>query len=135
MSKHNVGKLKAEIKVTENLHRAEKNELRETQRKVSEHDRRPEKDQSWKERSKLCDGIGSLISSVAAGKETLTRLYMARASLRGRLHLSKRIVHHSNGAKEVENWTLESQARFVEDALVDYLLPEVKAEEANKPAA
>lgn len=128
---HNIQKLKAEIRVRTNAQKAEKLELRTAQRALSEYDKRDSKDQSWQERSKLCDKVGLLVRSVASEKETLTRYYQARATLRGKLHMLKRVIHHSNGKKEIENWTIESQTRAVQDILDDHKLP---TEEA-KPAA
>lgn len=131
---HNVQKLKADILVLQNEHRSEREDLRKTQRALSELDKDPKAD--WQQRYKLCDRIGSLLRSTSSRKDELTVLYQARAALRGRLHMSKRIIHHSNGTKETEAWTVESQRKAVEHVLEGYALPEEAAGDvATKPAA
>jgi len=132
---HDVAKLKAKIASEEEAQRGLKADLRKTQRELSAHDKIPSKErkENWlRDRWTLGDGIGSLLSSVFSGKEDLTKLYMARASLRGRLHCAKTITHHSNGTKTVETWDLEKQAKAVEGLLDDYKLDE---QADAKPAA
>lgn len=50
-----------------------------------------------------------------------TRLYAARAHLRGRQHIHKRWID-KGGKKELEHWTMEMQAAYVHDFLRDYEL-------------
>ena len=133
--KYDIEKLKSDIKHAEGEQRLRKASLREAQRELSAHDKLPEKDRSWKERCSLCVSVGCLIAGVAGAKDGLTLLYQARASLCGRLHMTKRIVHRSDGTKTVEALTLESQAVVAESVLCDYEIEEAKVE-ANvaKPA-
>jgi len=130
VSNYNVKALKAEIKVLENEHRAERKELREAQRALSAWDADTRQDKKWSDRYPLCDRIGSLIRSTTSRKEDLTLLYQARASIRGRLHAVREVIHKPDGSKETRTWDLTSQAEAVARLLKRYELPD-----EEKPAA
>lgn len=130
---YDVTRLKSEIKALVAEQIVAKANLKKAQRELSAQQRLSEKDQSQKTMWALGDQIGRGINAVADGRERLTLHYMIRAAMRGRLHMSKQVIHNSNGTKEVVTWTLENQMNRVEDYLSDYKTPDI--DQSSKPAA
>jgi hypothetical protein len=130
MPSHNVQRLKADIKVLENEHRAERKELRLAQQKLAAFDA-DKNEKKWSDRYPLCDRIGSLIQSTTSRKDDLTELYQARAHLRGRLHMQKTTTgFREDGTRETEAWSLDAQEVVARRVLKNYEIPDVDAGEA-----
>lgn len=119
--KHDVKGLVAEIKRLEEDQRKAKSEFKAACRAVTA---AVVQKKSWGECHELGREVDRRRSHVGSNKRAITLYCMARASLRGRLHMTKQAVVGADGRLETKIWTLEEQAKAVEEVMKEFRLPE-----------
>lgn len=119
--KYDVKSLVAEIKRLEEDQRRVKSEFKTACRAVTA---AVAQKKSWGECHELGRDVNRLRSWVGSNKHAITLRCMARASLRGRLHMTKQSVLGADGKLETKAWTLEEQAKAAAEILSEFELPE-----------